>query len=282
MKTFFSSRVLFQGGLVIALAMGFVGCLTDDKGDEDSGPTISIGPTTQIVAEGATATYTVIASGTGDLDYQWTLNGTDLEGRTSASLNIVARDSIDNATIRVKVTDDNGTTTSDPAYLRIAVDGRTVTLGAQGNTIASSWDADVPVTYNASTAPNHSNDIDVVFAYSTSTGNDSLALYSPSVAKNGLGGGSNGFDFMSTWPTANSIEIRRVDVADWDNVMTAADIENLFANGSAGATPGRIFVRVGTTVVIKTNLNKYVLMRVTVVTIQSENGTGTITAKAKW
>jgi hypothetical protein len=280
MKT--SSTRTFGAAALVVLSLVLGGCLTDDKGDEDSGPTISVGPTTQIVDDGSTATFTVIASGTGDLDYQWTLNGTDLEGRTLATLNLVARDSIDNATIRVRVTDDNGSTTSDPAYLRIAVGSRTVTLGAQGNSIASSWDADVPVTYNASTAPNHSNDIDVVFAYSTSTGNDSLALYSPSVAKNGLGSGSSGFDFMSTWPTANSIEIRRVDVADWDNVMTAADIENLFTNGSAGSTPGRIFVRVGTTVVIKTNLNKYVLMRVTLVTVQSENGTGTITAKAKW
>jgi hypothetical protein len=235
-----------------------------------------------IVNEGATATFTVIASGTGNLDYQWTKDGIDMNGKTSSTLNFTANDTDDNALIRVRVSDDKGTTTSNPAYLRIHVGSRITTLGAQGSSVASSLDVDAWETYTASTAINNSSLIDVVFAYSTSTGNDSLALYSPALAKSGTGAGSTGFDFMQDWPTANNIEIRRVDLDDWDNVMTAADIENLFNNGSAGATPGRIFVRNGTTVVLKSNLDKYVLLRVTGILIESAAGTGTITAKAKW
>src|SRR5690606_21347167 len=108
-------------------------------------------------------------------------------------------------------------------------------LGAQGTSLApSSIDLDTWTTYPASTAPNNSNFIDLVFGYSTSTGNDSLALYSPHIAKNGTGG-SPGFDFMQSWPTANTTDLRRVQVENWNNVMTAADIKNLFDNGSPGA-----------------------------------------------
>jgi hypothetical protein len=278
----FSSASKYGAAVMLAFGLSLTGCLTDDKGDEDSGPTISVGPTSQIVNKNTNATFNVTASGSGTLRYQWTRNGADIVGDSAESLVLTARDSMDNDAIRVRVTDQNGSTTSEPAYLRIRVSTNNLTLGAQGSVTASSVDVDVPQTYTASTAPNNSNAIDVVFAYSTSTGNDSLALYSPSVAKNGTGGNSTGFDFMQSWPTANSIEIRRVEVADWDNVMTASDIENLFTNGDAGATPGRIFVRIGTTVAVKSNLNKYVLMRVTAVTAQSESAIGSITAKAKW
>jgi hypothetical protein len=266
---------------LVALSLFLTGCLTDDKGDEDSGPTISVSPSDDIVNEGQLATFSVVASGTGTLEYQWTRNGVDMEGRNAATLTFTANDSDDNAEYRCKVSDDNGSTTSNPARLRIRVQSEDVTLGAQGSVVASSIDIDTWTTYTASTAQNNSNFIDMVFAYSTSTGNDSLALYSPHVAKNGVGG-SSGFDFMQSWPSANNTEIRRVDVADWGTVMTASDIENLFTNGSAGSTPGRIFVRVGTTVVVKSNEGLHVLMRITAITTQSASGIATIDAKAKW
>jgi hypothetical protein len=243
-----------------ALALFLAGCLTDDKGQERNGPTISVGPSDEIVAEGAQATFSVTASGSGELRYQWIRNGEDLPGR---------------------VTDDNGSTTSDPAWLRIRVSSEALVLGAQSSLLASSVDLDEWETYDASEADNYSDLIDLVFAYSTATGNDSLALYSPLVAKNGVGG-SSGFDFMQDWPSAANTEIRRVEVADWENVLTAADIKALFDNGTAGSTPGRVFVREGTTVVVRSNKDLYVLMRVTAITTQSASGNGTIAAKAKW
>ncbi|HLU69144.1 MAG TPA: immunoglobulin domain-containing protein [Fibrobacteria bacterium] len=264
-----------------ALALFLAGCLTDDKGQERNGPTISVGPSDEIVAEGAQATFSVTASGSGELRYQWIRNGEDLPGRTFPTLSFTANDSDDNAEIRVRVTDDNGSTTSDPAWLRIRVSSEALVLGAQSSLLASSVDLDEWETYDASEADNYSDLIDLVFAYSTATGNDSLALYSPLVAKNGVGG-SSGFDFMQDWPSAANTEIRRVEVADWENVLTAADIKALFDNGTAGSTPGRVFVREGTTVVVRSNKDLYVLMRVTAITTQSASGNGTIAAKAKW
>jgi hypothetical protein len=273
------TRVLAGGCVALALFLG--GCLTDDKGQERGGPTISVGPSDEIVASGSLATFSVTASGSGDLDYQWLRNGVEMEGRTAATLAFTANDSDDNAEIRVRVTDDNGSTTSNPAFLRIRVQSEQVVLGAQSSIIASSVDLDEWEEYTASEAPSKSNLIDLVFAYSTATGNDSLALYSPLVAKNGVGG-SAGFDFMASWPSANNTEIRRVDVAEWENVVTSADIKALFDNGSAGSTPGRVFVRTGTTVVARSNQDLYVLLRVTAVTAQSASGNATLSAKAKW
>lgn len=271
---------LFAGSCAV-LALVLAGCLTDDKGQEGNGPTISTGPSDEVVAEGTLATFSVTASGAGELRYQWIRNGEDMEGRTFATLSFTANDSDDNAEIRVRVTDDNGSTTSQPAWLRIRVSSEQMVLGAQSSLLPSSVDLDEWETYTASEADNYSNLIDMVFAYSTATGNDSLALYSPLVAKNGMGG-SSGFDFMADWPSAQNTEIRLVDVADWENVMTSADIKALFDQGSAGSTPGRVFVREGTTVVVRTNEDRHVLLRVTAVTSQTASGNATIAAKAKW
>ncbi|HEX2612610.1 MAG TPA: immunoglobulin domain-containing protein [Fibrobacteria bacterium] len=263
------------------MTFGLGGCLTDDKGKESDGPTISVSPSDLIVSQGAVATFSVTASGSGTLEYQWQRNGVNMEGRTAAMLSFVANDSDDNAEYRCRVKDKSGTTYSDVAHLRIRVQSEDVTLGAQNSLLPSSIDLDTWTTYTASTSQNNSNLIDLVFAFSTSTGNDSLALYSPSVAKNGIGS-SAGFDFMQSWPTANDISIRKVEVANWNDVMTDADIKNLYDNGSAGSTAGRVFVKAGTTVVAKSNEGLYVLLRVTSVTAQSANGSGSIDAKAKW
>jgi hypothetical protein len=233
------------------------------------------------VNEGALATFSVTASGTGTLEYQWLRNDVTMEGRTSAALAFVANDSDDNAEYRCRVKDKSGTTLSAVAHLRIHVESEDVTLGAQGSLLPSSLDLDAWNTYTASTAASNSNLIDLVFAYSTSTGNDSLALYSPKVAKDGVGS-TPGFDFMASWPSANDIQIRKVEVANWNDVMTDADIKNLYDNGSAGSVSGRVFVKAGTTVVVKSNEGLYVLLRVTSVSAQSASGSGSIDAKAKW
>ncbi len=268
--------------LFLGSCLALAGCLTDDDGQEGGGPTISVSPSDQVVDKGETVTFTVMATGSGDLTFDWLKNGVDVDNRpSSAVFSFPVNDSDDNAEIRVRVTDRNGSTLSDPAYVRIRAQSEDVTLGAQGSILPSSLDVDSWTTYTASNAHNNSNFIDVVFAYSTATGNDSLALYSPHIAKNGTGG-SAGFDFMQSWPTANTIQLRRVDLDNWNSVVTAADIKNLFDNGSAGPTPGRIFVRAGTTVAVRSNEDLYVLLRVISVTAQSESGAGSIIAKAKW
>src|SRR5262249_59946236 len=49
------------------------------------GPAITTQPVSQTVTAGATATFSVVASGTAPLSYQWQKNGSNISGATSAS-----------------------------------------------------------------------------------------------------------------------------------------------------------------------------------------------------
>ena len=53
-------------------------------------PTILAAPADQVIALGSTATFTVNASGTSPLSYQWRLNGTNLPSATGSALSFVA------------------------------------------------------------------------------------------------------------------------------------------------------------------------------------------------
>jgi beta-galactosidase len=259
---------------LMTLSLALTGCLTDDG---DKGPTISTSPSDVTVNVGQAAIFTVVASGSGTLTYQWTRDGDNIVGATAATYTRTAVASDDGMEFKVKVTDTKGTTTSTGAFLRIRVSEQTVMLGAQNNVIASSLDLDNWVSYTAGSAPAQSSAIDIVFAYSTA--GNSAALYSPHVAKNGVDG-SAGFDFMQSWTTANNTDIRVVNAADWNTVTTAADIKALYDAATTPTPAGRVFVLAGTTVVARSNLGLYVLLRVDAV-VQAENGTVNLTGKAK-
>jgi hypothetical protein len=82
-----------------------------------SGPTISVQPVQTVVFEGDSATFTITASGTGVLHYQWKKNGSNV-GTDSNSYNTGATVIGDNlSTIQCVVTDDNGTANSNIVYL---------------------------------------------------------------------------------------------------------------------------------------------------------------------
>ncbi|MEI9982057.1 MAG: beta-1,3-glucanase family protein [Aliidongia sp.] len=90
-------------------------------------PAITTQPAAQSVAVGQTATFTVVASGTGPLSYQWSKNGTAIAGATGASYTTPATAASDSgALFSVVVTGVGGATaTSNTAAL-------TVTGGSSG------------------------------------------------------------------------------------------------------------------------------------------------------
>jgi hypothetical protein len=265
----------FGAAVMVALSMALTGCLTSD--DEAGGPTISSSPADLTIASGLTATFSVVASGSGSLTYQWTKDDADITGATAASYSHIALSAEDGSVYKVKVTDTKGTTTSTGATLHILVTEQIVNLGAQTSNVASSLDVDTWTAYTAGAAPANAAAIDVVFAYSTA--GNAAALYSPLVAKNGVAG-TAGFDFMQNWTITNNTDIRVVEVADWSTVTTAAAIKALYDGSSAPNPAGRVFVLVGTKVVVRSNLDVYVLIRVDAV-VQAENGTVSLTGKAK-
>ncbi len=87
------------------------------------GPTISAHPQTQTKDPGQNVTFTVSATGTGTLAYQWRKNGSNLSnggrisGALGTSLSITAVEASDVGAYTVRVTDSAGTTTSAEAQL---------------------------------------------------------------------------------------------------------------------------------------------------------------------
>ena len=85
-------------------------------------PTASIStqPVSQSVVVGQTATFSVAATGSGTLTYQWKKGGTSISGATAASYTTPATTNADNGSVfTVVVTDTNGSVTSNPATLTV-------------------------------------------------------------------------------------------------------------------------------------------------------------------
>jgi hypothetical protein len=84
-------------------------------------PSITAQPQNQNVALGATATFTVTATGTAPLSYQWFNGGTEIAGATAASYTTAATTSANNGTIfTVAVSNAGGSITSSAAVLTVS------------------------------------------------------------------------------------------------------------------------------------------------------------------
>lgn len=93
----------------------------DGSAPKAGGPSISSQPQSTTKYAGETATFSVTASGTGSLTYQWKRNGSDIGGATSSSYTTPALTvaTNDGDVYAVVVTDSNGSTTSNNASLRV-------------------------------------------------------------------------------------------------------------------------------------------------------------------
>ncbi len=83
-------------------------------------PVITTPPANQTVTAGQTATFSVVATGTGPLTYQWSKGGVPIVGATSSTYTTpptVAGDS--GSVFTVTVTNSSGTVTSSPATLTV-------------------------------------------------------------------------------------------------------------------------------------------------------------------
>jgi hypothetical protein len=85
-------------------------------------PAITTQPSSQGVLVGQTATFTVAATGTGPLSYQWQKNGSNISGATGVSYTTPATTTADSgSTFRCVVTNSAGTATSSSATLTVTV-----------------------------------------------------------------------------------------------------------------------------------------------------------------
>jgi len=94
---------------------------------------ITTQPASQSILVGETATFTVVATGTGTLTYQWAKNGVAIPSATSASYTTPAAVLGDNgSTYAVDVSDDQShVLTSNTATLTVAVAAPSITISTQ-------------------------------------------------------------------------------------------------------------------------------------------------------
>ncbi len=95
-------------------------------------PTINSQPVSQSITSGSGASFSVTASGEGNLTYQWQKNGANISGATSASYSIAAAGSADAGNYAVVVTNSWGSVTSNTASLTVSSPTPTPTPGGDG------------------------------------------------------------------------------------------------------------------------------------------------------
>ncbi|HYD41006.1 MAG TPA: PQQ-dependent sugar dehydrogenase [Anaeromyxobacter sp.] len=108
-------------------------------GQQAEAPAITQHPASVTVAAGQQATFTVSATGTPPLSYQWQRGTTNIAGATSPTLSFTATSADNGATFRVVVTNAAGTAISNAATLTVGGSAPTasITTPAAGATYAA-------------------------------------------------------------------------------------------------------------------------------------------------
>jgi uncharacterized delta-60 repeat protein len=105
----------------------------------NSKPSITTHPVAQSVAAGETAKFSVLASGTEPLTYQWQFNGAPLLNETSSTLTLQNVQPEQAGAYTVVVHNGLGDTTSDSAVLKVTIAPPVITTQPQSQIIISDW-----------------------------------------------------------------------------------------------------------------------------------------------
>ena len=149
-------RVTDDGSLYY-LARG-AGAVYRIRSTATQAPQVTTHPVDRTVSVGGSATFTVSASGTAPLRYQWRRNGADIAGATSASYTLANAALSDNgAVFDVVVSNDFGTATSNDATLTVTANSApTATITAPAN--RTLYNAGDTITYaGTGTDPENGN-----------------------------------------------------------------------------------------------------------------------------
>jgi Immunoglobulin domain len=112
----FSGSASFDG---VDVAISGQRTMSSGGGTGPTAPSITMQPQSQAVSAGSSVTFTVAASGTAPLSYQWQKDGSALSGQTNANLLLGSVSSADAGSYTVVVSNAAGSVTSQPATLSI-------------------------------------------------------------------------------------------------------------------------------------------------------------------
>jgi hypothetical protein len=166
----FTMKKVFACSL-LALSLGFTGCLTDDSGDEDSDTLkITAQPGNVTAAVGDSATISVTATGKGPIKYEWfaVIAGDTIEIEdTTASIKFMVNSYMNAAVLKVIVSNGEALVTSNAATITVTFAAAdTLSLGAQGNgPLGSVLDLDSGKVWSSATANANQAQIDLVYLY---------------------------------------------------------------------------------------------------------------------
>src|SRR5947208_5290238 len=115
-------RIRTLAGLLATPAMGvfFAGCSRTTISNPPAAPRITVQPANQSVTTGQSASFSVTATGTAPLSYQWQKHGSAISGATSTTYTTPPTTSVDNgAQFDVVVSNSLGSVTSAAATLTV-------------------------------------------------------------------------------------------------------------------------------------------------------------------
>jgi parallel beta-helix repeat protein len=216
--TFQPRHLVYLGvTLIVAcvLACGGSGSSTTNNGGDgnntpqSTAPSITTQPANQTVNAGDTATFTVAATGTAPLSYQWKRGGTNIPGATSSTYTTPATTSADNgATFSVTVTNSAGTDGSQEVTLTVTPSG--------SDTVAPS----VPSGLTTTSISNN----EIHLAWTASTDNVGVTGYNlyRGATLIGLANGTTYTDSGLLPATAYSYQVSAIDAAHNESAKSQA------------------------------------------------------------
>ncbi len=113
-------------------------------------PSIVTEPASQTVSVGATVTFTVTATGTGPLSYQWLKNGTNIPSAINASFVINNVQTTDTGTYVVIVSNSAGNAITDGASLTVGASATPPSITTQPKAVSAALGSAAALTVSAS------------------------------------------------------------------------------------------------------------------------------------
>lgn len=140
-----NSLLLFALSAALVTALAPSPALAQTPPPPATAPSITTQPASLLVTAGANATFTVVATGTAPLRYQWFKNGNEISREESASLSLTNVRLNDAAVYAVRVSNAAGSVTSAPASLTVNATAGTITTAVPNTTVKAGTEAKLTV-----------------------------------------------------------------------------------------------------------------------------------------